>query len=368
MAEAGAGALLQVDLGAIVANWRLLCTRHRSGAVAGVVKANAYGLGAARVAQALLAAGCRHFFTATLDEALALRPHLRRESEGGAMLAVLSGLTPGTEALYRAQGLVPVLGAAEEIALWRKFARESGEAQPAILHVDTGMARLGLTPTEVAGLAGDPTQLAGIALRYVMTHLVAAEIAADPMNQRQRQRFAAACAALPAAARSFANSSGIFLGADFASDLARPGAALYGINPTPDAANPMRRTVRLIARVQQVRTIPAGTPVGYNATWTAARESRIATVALGYADGWHRSRAGTTLAFFDGRAVPLVGRISMDLTTFDVTEHPAIIPGTWLELLGKGRDPDAVAAASGSNGYEVLTSLAPRIQRQYLDQ
>ena len=360
LTAAGPGAVLHVDLGAIVANWRLLTARHRGGPVAGVVKADAYGLGAAAVAPALFAAGCRHFFTATLAEALAIRPLL-----GDAMLAVLSGLTPGTEALYQTHRLLPVLGAPEEIDLWSAAARAAGHALPALLHVDTGMARLGLAPADVATLAADPARLSGIALRYVMTHLVSSEIPDDPINQAQRHRFARACAALPGAPRSLANSSGIFLGPDFTSDLARPGAALYGINPTPGATNPMRPVVRLLARVQQLRDIPAGASVGYNAAWRAARPSRIATAALGYADGWHRARAGATQAFFDGRPVPLVGRISMDLTTFDVTDHPAIGPGSWLEMIGPQQDADAVAEAGGTNGYEVLTSLGPRLHRHY---
>jgi alanine racemase len=198
-----------------------------------------------------------------------------------------------------------------------------------------------------------------------MTHLVASEVPDDPINQAQRDRFAAACAALPAAPRSLANSSGIFLGPDFASDLARPGAALYGINPTPGHPNPMRSAVTLKARVVQVRQIGAGEGVGYNSTWRASRDSRIATVSVGYADGFLRSLSNRATAFFDGRPVPLVGRVSMDLTTFDVTDHPGIVPGAWLELIGPRATPDDLAEAAGTNGYEILTSLGPRYHRVY---
>ena len=357
-----AGARLTVDLGAIAANWRDLRARHPGGAVAGVVKADAYGLGARHVAPALAAAGCRHFFVAHLDEALALRP-LLPGGPRGAMIAVLNGPLPGTEDDYTAHGITPVLGSLADIARWRAHLARLGHAAAAILHVDTGMNRLGLDAAELARLAADPAPLAGIPLRYVMTHLVSAEAPDDPDNARQRARFAAACAALPAAPRSFANSSGIFLGPDFASDLARPGAALYGINPTPGRPNPMRAAVRLAARVLQVRVIQAGASVGYNATWRAARESRIATVALGYADGFHRALSNRARAFFDGAPVPLVGRVSMDLTTFDVTDHPAIQPGAWLELLGPHQGPDDLAAAAGTNGYEILTSLGARFAR-----
>ena len=354
------GAVLEVDLAAVVANWRVLCERHPGGAVAGVVKADGYGLGAAQVAPALLGAGCRHFFVALPEEALALRPVLP-----GAFLGVLNGLLPGSEEALANADIVPVLGSLGEIETWAGLARRLGRALPGMVHVDTGMSRLGLSRAELAVLAEQPERLAGIDVRYVMTHLVSSEEPENRLNQVQRERFQAACAVLPKAPRSFANSSGVFLGEGFGSDLARPGAALYGINPTPGRANPMRQTVRLRARVLAVREIGAGETVGYNATWTAGRASRIATAAIGYADGWHRSLSNRGRAFFDGQAVPLVGRVSMDLATFDVTEQPGVQAGDWLDLLGPGLTPDDVAADAGTNGYEVLTSLGRRFHRIY---
>jgi alanine racemase len=355
------GAILEIDLAAIAANWRILRTRHPNGSVAGVIKADAYGLGAQHIAPALYAAGCRHFFVALLDEALPLRPLLP-----DAMLSVLNGLPPGSEADYITHGLTPVLGSLAEVKNWSAAARQARRPLPAILHVDTGMARLGLDQRELATLQQDHTQLSGISLAYIMTHLVSSELPDDPLNEQQRARFLTACAALPPAPRSLANSSGIFAPGDrFASDLARPGAALYGINPTPHAANPMHQTVRLAARVLQVRDVAPGESVGYNATWRAARPSRVATAALGYADGWHRSLSGRATAYFDGRPLPLVGRVSMDLTTFDVTDHPTLCAGAWLEMIGPACTPDDVAAAAGTNGYEVLTSLGRRFHRIY---
>ncbi len=356
-----AAARLEIDLGAIVSNWRLLRKHHPSGPVAGVVKADAYGLGAPHVAPALHAAGCRHFFVALQGEALAIRDRLP-----GAMLAVLGGLLPGAEQDYAAHDLTPVLNSLAELDAWAATARRLGRALPALLHIDTGMSRLGLDKHELQALQADHGRLAGIDLRYVMTHLVASEEPGDPANEHQRARFAAACAGLPPAPRSFANSSGIFLGAGWGSDLARPGAALYGINPTPGRLNPMRLPVRLTARILAVRELQPGETVGYNATWRATRPSRIATIGVGYADGWHRSLSGRGRAFFDGTPVPLVGRVSMDLTTFDVTDHPTAQPGHWLELLGPAQTPDDVALAAGTNGYEVLTSLGRRFQRAYL--
>ncbi len=353
-----AAAILTIDLPAIVANWRTLSARHPAGPVAGVVKADAYGLGATLVAPALHEAGCRHFFTAHLEEALAIRPLLP-----DAVLGVLNGLIAGTEAIHRVQSIIPVLGSLPEIALWRAEAARAGASLPAILHIDTGMSRLGLTEAEVAALAADPALLAGITLRYVMTHLVSAESADDPLNEHQRARFAALAARLPPAPRSIANSSGIFLGPRFASDLARPGAALYGINPVPDQPNPMRPVVRLTARVLSLRALEPGESVGYNATWRAARGSRIATIAVGYADGWPRRLSNRGAAIFDGRRLPLVGRVSMDLTTYDATDHPGLRPGDWLELIGPAQPLAAVAEAAETNEYEILTALGPRYHR-----
>ena len=352
---------LTVDLGAIVANWRDLGRRHPSGPVAGVVKADAYGLGAKFVAPALYAAGCRHFFVAHLSEALAIQRFLP-----GALLGVLNGLAPQQAEIFVANDLTPALGSLAEIDRWAAMARTCGRRLPALVHVDTGMNRLGLDSVELQALGADPGRLDGIDVRYVMTHLVSSEVPDDPINASQRRSFAAACACLPAAPQSLANSSGIFLGAEYASDLARPGAALYGLNPTPQLPNPMRQVIGLHAQVLQVRTIKSGDGVGYNATWRARRESRIATVPLGYADGWPRTLSNRGHVIFDGVAAPLVGRVSMDLTTYDVTDLPEVIAGIWLEVIGPGRTPDDIAADAGTNGYEVLTSLWTRYAREYV--
>ena len=345
----------------MVANWRL-CGRLHGGesSVGAVLKAAAYGLGAGRVAPALHAAGCRVFFTAHLAEALAIRALVP-----GALVAVLNGLMAGEEAAFLEGDVCPVLGSLAEIDRWSALARGVGRALTALLHVDTGMNRLGLDAAELAVLQGDPGRLAGSSVLYVMTHLVAAEAAGDPANAAQLARFAAACRGLPAMRRSLANSSGIFLGAGFRSDLARPGAALYGINPTPGADNPMAGTVRLTAPVLALREVGRGDTVGYNGAWRAGRASRIATVGVGYGDGWLRSLSNAGAAYFDGAAVPLVGRVSMDLTTYDVTDVPAIAVGSRLELIGPHCPADAVAAAGGTNGYEILTSLGRRYGRVY---
>ncbi len=357
-------ALLEIDLDAIAANWTTLRARHGA-PTAAVLKADAYGLGAERVAPRLHAAGCRHVFVAHPDEARALRPLLP-----DTMIAVLNGLWPGEAAALAEDGILPVLGSLAELEAWQHEAFRRGRPLPALLHVDTGMNRLGLDAAELDRLCAEPGRLDGIALAYVMTHLVSAEDPADPISEAQRARFGQACARLPAAPRSLANSSGLFLGAGFASDLARPGAALYGINPTPGRPNPMRPVLRLTARVLQLRHVPAGEPVGYNGIWVAPRPSRIATVSVGYADGYPRALGNVATARvvgagFDAPPVPLVGRVSMDLTTFDVTDHPMVALGSRLELIGPGLPPDAVAHVAGTNGYEILTSLGRRHARAY---
>ncbi|MSO90519.1 MAG: alanine racemase [Acetobacteraceae bacterium] len=359
-----ASAVLDIDLAAIAANWRLLCDKHPGGPVAAVVKANGYGLGAAPIAAHLARVGCRHFFVAHLDEAIFLRPHI-----SGHFLAVLNGLIPGSEADFIAHDILPCLGSPPEISAWSAAARAAAKKLPALLHIDTGMSRLGLDVAQVSALVDDPSRLDGVDLRFIMTHLVSSEIAADPLNHRQQKIFGAACARLPPVPQSIANSSGIFLGPDWASDLARPGAALFGINPTPAKKNPMHPVARLTARVLQVRDVHAGETVGYNSTWTAPPSPlgprRIAAVGIGYADGWHRILSNRGCARFDGTVLPLVGRVSMDLTTFDITARPDIAPGAMLELLGPEHGPDAVAEQAGTNGYEILTSLGARIARNY---
>ena len=350
---------LTIDLEAIAANWQALDARH-SGATAAVVKADGYGLGAVPIARRLVGAGCRTFFVAHPGEAIALRAALGPAT----VIAVLNGISDDLAGTYREHGLTPVLNSLAEIACWQRAAR-GHEALPAMLHVDTGMCRLGLDAAELDRLVAEPARLDGLRLALVMTHLVSAETPAAPINALQLARFDAACARLPEIPRSIANSSGLFLGPAFDSVLARPGAALYGINPQPGQPNPMRPVLRLAAPVLQLRHVGAGETVGYNGIWTARRPSRIATLPVGYADGYPRALSNAGRASFDGRPVPLVGRVSMDLTTWDVTDHPAVERGSWLELIGPAVPPDEVAARAGTNGYEILTSLGRRYDRHY---
>lgn len=358
-----AGALLEIDLGAIRANYRALRARLGGTAAAGVVKADAYGLGAARVAPALADEGCRTFFVAHLDEAIALRPHV----PAAAALYVLNGLPAGTEAEAAARGITPVLNSLGQIDAWVAHARRREQRLPAAIQLDSGMSRMGLDAAELDALAAAPARLGFLDLRLVMSHLACAEDAAHPMNRAQLARFDAARRRLPPAPASLANSSGVFLGPDFHFDLARPGAALYGLAPVKGAANPMQPVVRLLGRIVQTREIPAGARVGYGATWTAARPSRIATVSVGYADGYRRSLSGRATALAGDTEIPLVGIVSMDSVTFDVTDAPHATEGGFVELVGSRHPVDALAAEGGTIGYEVLTSLGTRYARSYAD-
>lgn len=327
-----------------------------------MVKADAYGLGAATIGPALRAAGCFSFFTATIDEALALRAILP-----AADIYELGGVPSGAERDVIAGGIIPVLNHLGEIEVMAAAARRFDVRPPVAVHIDTGMNRLGLGPDELETLLDERSRLDGLFVRSWITHLARADEVAE-MNIRQLCRFAAAVAYLPDAATSISASSGIFLGEEFHRDMVRPGAALYGINPTPTRSNPMDAVVRLDARVLQARTAEAGTTVGYGATHTVKTRARIATLGIGYADGYHRSLAGEGFVWFGEVAAPVVGRVSMDLITVDVTDVPEHLcePGTLAEVIGPHRPVDQVAREAGTIGYEILTSLGRRFHRLHL--
>ena len=359
-----AGAILEIDLDAVAANWRALAARVAPAACAAVVKADAYGLGAAPVAGALARTGCRLFFVATLDEAIALRRILAAPCE----IAVFNGPPPRTAAEFAEHRLIPVLNEPGQIEEWRHLAAAAPEgAPPAMLHVDTGMARLGLSARELADFAARGFRESGIRWRALLSHLACAETPEHSLNAVQRSRFAAARGILPALPASLAASSGIFLGPSYHFDFVRPGAALYGINPQPQNPNPMRQALRLKGKIVQVREIDRGEPVGYGASHIMETSGRLATVALGYADGWPRSMSPRGAARLAGRRVPLVGRVSMDLLVFDVTGLPPeeARPGAFVDLLDEEYGVDRAAADAGTIGYEILTSLGRRFHRIY---
>jgi alanine racemase len=358
--------ILTIDLDAIVANWRKLEKTAVPAECAAVIKANAYGCGIEPVAKALAGAGCKTFFVATLDEARVARAALPQ-----ATIYVLNGFFQNTGEAYAKIDCRPVIGELNELAEWDVFGRRSGWSGGAAIHIDTGMNRLGLTIQEAQGLiprinAGDH----GITL--VMSHLVSAEQLNSPVNARQLTAFREIASLFTGVPAALANSSGIYLGAAFQFDLVRPGAALYGVNPTPEADNPMQPVVDLKARIVQIRHIERGETVGYGGTWTARRPTRLAIVATGYADGYFRAASandGTRGAevVVAGKRCPIAGRVSMDLIAVDITDLPtnAVRRGHMVTLIGEGITVDELAHHFGTIGYEVLTSLGRRFARIY---
>ncbi|MBS7539139.1 alanine racemase [Ancylobacter lacus] len=355
--------ILTIDLAALTRNYLDLAARMAPSRAAAVVKADAYGLGAHRVAPALYAAGCRDFFVAQFAEALALRPLLTSD----ARLYVLNGLLPGAEPACAAHGIIPVLNSLEQVANWRAVARRLGRSLPAALQVDSGMCRLGLAPEEVARLRGAPQMLEGLELLFVMSHLACADEPANEQNAEQLATFRQLAASFPDIGLCFANSGAIFLGSEFRTGLARPGIALYGGAPTGGAANPMAPVVRLDVHVVQTRTVPAGARIGYGGAHVTHRETRLATLAAGYADGLPRHLGDRGAAWFGETRLPIVGRVSMDSMTVDISALPpdTLKLGSPVEIIGPHQTLEDVATAAGTIAYEVLTRLGHRYHRIY---
>jgi alanine racemase len=357
------GGILTVDLDAIADNYRSLAARAGPATCAAVVKADAYGLGVDRVAPCLAAAGCHKFFVAHVNEGIALRGILGPR----AWISVLHGAPAGAEAALVAEDLIPVLNEDGQVQAWRALARRMGRRLPAILQIDTGMARFGFGELDLRRIANAPDALDGVDLRLVMSHLACADEPDSAANPAQRAAFASARRLFPGIAGSLAASSGIFLGPAFHADLVRPGAALYGIAPRPNELNPMRPVVRLQGQVMQIRSVAAGTPVGYGHVGALARDGRLATVGVGYADGFPRSASGQSAAWYEGHRLPVVGRVSMDSLIVDVSAVPPEVlgPGGLVDLICPEQDLDAVAHAAGTIGYEILTRLGHRFHRRY---
>ncbi|WP_413205593.1 alanine racemase [Rhodospirillum sp. A1_3_36] len=364
-----ATAALTIDLDALVGNWRKLRARmapERASGIdcAAVLKADAYGTGARQALPALVEAGCRTFFVAQVDEALTLLDLLPESVR----IFVLSGPPPGGAAEMVAHGVIPVLNSPDQIATWGEACSKVGRRLPCALHVDTGMTRLGLSWRETQTLIHDRSPLAAMEPVLLMSHLACADEPNHPLNAQQLATFQQVSRAFPQLPASLANSSGLFLDPAFRFELGRPGIALYGGNPTAGAPNPMGQVVRLQGKILQIRQIDTPCPVGYGATHHAGAGRRLATVGVGYADGYPRAAGNRSMGRLGGWPVPLVGRVSMDLITFDVTDAPERLahPGGWIELIGPGHGVDDLADECDAVGYEILTRLGSRYPRTYL--
>jgi alanine racemase len=361
-----AGGILTVNLDAIVTNWQELGRRATPAECAAVVKADGYGCGVEPVTRALAQAGCKTFFVADLTEA-----RRARTAAPDATIYVLNGLLPGTASAFPDIAARPVIGSLVELAEWDAFCAVNQWRGGAALHVDTGMNRLGISANEAAALA-PRIRAENHGITLLMSHLVCAEQPEHPLNEHQMNVFREVRLLYRGIPGSLANSSGIFLGNGAHCDMVRPGAAIFGVNPTPGRQNPMRPVIELHARILLVRDVPKGETIGYNATWTAKHATRIAVVSVGYADGYPRAASATDAtpgsdAIVAGMRCPLAGRVSMDLLAIDVTALPdrSVKRGDLVTLIGGEISVDELATAAGTIGYEVLTNLGHRYTRIY---
>ncbi|MDB5733782.1 MAG: Alanine racemase [Alphaproteobacteria bacterium] len=355
---------ITVRLGAIAANYRTYRRMVGPASVAAVVKADAYGLGAARIAPMLAGVGCDSFFVARLEEGIRLRKLLP-----DARIFVLDGAQPDAVPALLTHRLTPALNSLAEIAAWSAAAGATRTSLDAVLHVDTGINRLGLPGDELAILSGEArVRLAGLNIVLVMSHLACGDDAASKMNAEQLSRFQQALAMLPAAPASLAASHGAMLGPEYHFDLVRPGIGLYGANPQANGQNLMQATFALTGKLLQLRRIDSGASVGYAATFRAKRPTMLATVALGYADGIPRTASNQGFAAIHGVRAPITGRVSMDVLVLDVTdmaEPPRV--GDDVELIGDTVTLRDAAKAAGTNEYEILTRLGHRLPRVYVE-
>lgn len=354
---------LTIDLAAITSNWQLLRTRFSGKETGAVVKANAYGLGAAQVATALENAGCHSFFVATLDEALELRKTLP-----DVRILVFHGVQLGEEFAFAQHRIIPVLNSLEQLHRWRAVALLDRNAISA-LHIDTAMARLGLSLSEFSALR-DSELLKQCRVSLLMSHLACASTPQHPLNSEQHRLFKDASTPYPLIPRSLCNSGGILLGQDYHCDLARPGCALYGIHPEGIAGdqNLLTPVATLCAPIIQLRTIDREQTLGYGASITVKKGTRTATIACGYADGYLRSLSHNSSAMFEDYSLPLLGRVTMDMLTFDVSRVPEskLHAGAMLTLIGEGISVDSLADKAQTIGYEILTRMGSRIKRDYI--
>ncbi len=391
-------ARLTIDLAAVQANYRRLCaiTNPTPAAiqaattavqVGACVKANAYGLGLKPVVQALARAGCRRFYVATTAEGVAARQALQDcapppvppttsptapDATPPATIVVLHGFQADEAATILAARLTPVLNSRQQVSDFAALCQQAApDSTTAIIHIDTGMNRLGLAAQDLAALC-QGADFRALPIDGVMSHLACADLPDHPMNAKQRDGLAAIPLWRNRQHKSLANSSGIFLGAGYHFDQVRPGMALYGLNPTPAAANPMRMVVTLTAPILQVRSVKvtgAGLSVGYHATPIPAGVSRLATLGIGYADGVPWRPTSHSVCYIDDVPCPVVGRVSMDLTVIDVSAVPESLLATAGEatVLGAHYDAESLARDTGTIGYSVLTGLGGRLQRHYSD-
>jgi alanine racemase len=364
----GYGGRMTVDLAAIRRNWTALDKVSQGALTGAVVKADAYGTGIAQASRALFQAGARFFFSATPDEAISVRAALPED----AYIFVLDGLFPGAAPLYVGERLMPILSSIPMLEEWLQACLSRNEAFPAALHFDTGINRLGFRLNE-ASIVKRMIDQVGYKPQMIMSHLACADQPSHEKNRTQLALFSSVLAQFPGIPASLANSAGLMTAREMHFQMVRPGIALYGGRAVAGRRNPMTRVVSLEAPILQIKDVKTGESIGYGAAYTLSRDSRIAVVGIGYADGFFRAQSATNnrpggKVAIAGHYAPVVGRVSMDMIQVDITDlgEPPM-PGDMVELLGPNISVDDQADVAGTIGYEVLTSLKGRYSRSYVD-
>jgi len=355
---------LEIDLSKIRENYRILANICKNSHIGAVVKANSYGLGAEKIAPILQQQeNCQIFFVSSVDEGINLRKVINNQAN----IFVLNGVFYNDVKEFSEHQLIPVLNNLEQIEIWQKFAISKEQNLPCLLHIDTGMNRLGIGSIEVEQLINKQNLLQNLDLQYIVSHLSVSEELDNPYNFEQLTRFKHYLQYFPNIKASLANSSSIFLGPEYHFELVRPGAALYGLNPI-NGPSPMHNPIRLTAPIIQLQELVEGHHISYGKTFTTNRSSLIATLPLGYADGYSRAFSNRGEVFIDDHCAPVVGRVSMDLITIDVTDVPRnkVFLGKEVEIIGNHCTIDRLANIIGTISYEMLTKLGSRYKRTYI--
>lgn len=357
---------LTIDLEAIAANYRFFCELAGSARTAAVVKANGYGCGAIEVSNRLVAEGCDLLFVAQLDEAIQLREAATIPSSVD--ICVFSGVPKNAEDYFQNKQLVPIFNSLDQLQKWADYCRQEQRLLPAVPFFDTGLNRLGMPKDEVMNLISDPDQMADFATSFYMTHLACADEPKNEMNNNQLEQFLGLIGQLPAAPLSISNSAGCLLGGRYIQNITRPGYGLYGGQPSQVPTPEIKPVVTLKAPILQVRSVSPGETTGYGATKRFDLPARVATIGVGYADGVLRHLSNSGAGFIEDFKVPIAGRVSMDLISFDVTAVPdsLVQPGAEIELIGPHQTIDELGGSAGTLGYEILTSLGNRYRRIYV--
>lgn len=356
--------ILKINMGALAQNYQAIQNHVKKNcAVASVVKANAYGLGVKEISTALNKLNCPQFFVGNLNEAIEIRTW-----DKDTPIATFDGLTRGDEETFINYNILPVLNTPDEINRWAETAKKKNKKLPAILHFDTGMNRLGLSEAQTKILLDKKNYLDGLDVQLVMSHFACADEKDHPMMDNQHTQFQQIITHFPKAKKSLCNSSGLYRNNAFHYDLVRPGYALYGGNPTPEQINPMKKVISLDARILQIRDCLKNDSIGYNSTYRFKQNTRTATVAIGYADGFHIGNSSKAKLYYNNHPCPVIGRVSMDLVTIDISNIPGRQPqeGDMVEVIGPNQSIEALAKNSQTIGYEILTALGRRYKREYI--